>query len=166
MRFLMALVRHGGVRPDEQGEGDSVVAVFVRTSDAAAAALDAHRELSELGLAVRMALHTGEAELRGKSNYFGSTIIRCARLRAIGHGGQILVSDATRTLIGDHPPEAGWLRDLGWHRLKDLGRPERVWQLCPREGASTSRRSRRSTPSGTTSDSVDGVGRTAAERQR
>lgn len=128
------VVRHGGVRPDEQGEGDSVVAVFVRASDAAVAALEAHRALSELGLAVRMALHTGESDLRGSSNYFGSTIIRCARLRAIGHGGQILVSDATRTLIGDHPPETGWLRDLGSHRLKDLGRPERVWQLCPREG--------------------------------
>ena len=58
------VVRHGGARPDEQGEGDSVVAVFVRASDAAAAALDAHRALTELGLAVRMALHTGSPNAR------------------------------------------------------------------------------------------------------
>jgi hypothetical protein len=79
---------------------------------------------------VRMAVHTGEAQLRNESNYFGSAVIRGARLRSIGHGGQVLVSDATRLLVGDHLPDGSWWRDLGSHRLKDLGRAERVWQLC------------------------------------
>jgi class 3 adenylate cyclase len=128
------VVRHSGERHAEPGESDSVVGVFVGVRDAVAAALDAYRVLTELGLAVRMALHTGEVELRGTGNYLGSRVIDCARLRAMGHGGQILVSDATRTLIGDRPTEGAWFRDLGSHRLDDLGRPERVWQLCAREG--------------------------------
>ena len=78
---------------------------------------------------VRMALHTGEIRLRDAGNYFGPTIIRCARMRAIGHGGQTLISDATRDLVVDSLPEAAELRDLGLHRLKDLGRAERIWQL-------------------------------------
>ena len=93
-----AIAAHSGQRPVEQGEGDSVVAVFVRATDAVAAAVDAQRALAGLGLGVRMAVHTGEIELRDEGNYFGPTIIRCARLRAIGHGGQVLVSDATRTV--------------------------------------------------------------------
>ena len=125
-----------GVRPVEQGEGDSVVGAFSRASDAVAAALDAQRALAAedwpagVALRVRMAIHTGEAQLRDEGNYFGQTVIRCARLRAIGHGGQVLVSGATAALVGDRLPEGASLRDLGPHRLKDLGRPERVWQLA------------------------------------
>ena len=93
------VVRWGGVRPIEQGEGDSIVAAFSRATDAAAAALDAQRQLlEELGdrFRVRMALHTGEAQLRDEGNYFGHAVIRCARLRSCGHGGQVLLSHTTR----------------------------------------------------------------------
>ena len=130
-----AVASHGGVRPIEQGEGDSVVAAFSRASDAVAAALDAQRALAAepwpdgVNLRVRMAIHTGEAQLRDEGNYFGQAVIRCARLRAIGHGGQVLLSDVTAGLVRDRLPEGAGLSDLGTHRLKDLGRPERVWQL-------------------------------------
>ena len=96
-----AIAAHAGVRPVEQGEGDSVVGAFSRASDAVAAAVDAQRALAEepwpdgVRLRVRMAIHTGEAQLRDEGNYFGQAVIRCARLRAIGHGGQVLVSEAT-----------------------------------------------------------------------
>jgi predicted ATPase/class 3 adenylate cyclase/DNA-binding CsgD family transcriptional regulator len=126
---------HHGVRPVEQGEGDSVVAAFARASDAVAAALDAQRALvgeawpEAAPLRVRMALHTGEAELRGEGNYFGPAVIRCARLRAIAHGGQVLVSQPTADLVEGRLPEGAALVDLGSHRLKDLGRPEQVFEL-------------------------------------
>ena len=129
------IAAHGGVRPVEQGEGDSVVGAFSRASDAIAAALDAQRAFAaepwpEGGvLRVRMAIHTGEAQLRDSGNYFGQAVIRCARLRAVGHGGQILVSDATAGLVADRLPAGVELVELGVHRLKDLGRPERVRQL-------------------------------------
>ncbi|MEY2449378.1 MAG: hypothetical protein QOH79_2854 [Acidimicrobiaceae bacterium] len=130
-----AVSLHAGVRPVEQGEGDSVVGAFSRASDAVAAALDAQRAFAEESwpaggeVRVRMALHTGEIRLRDAGNYFGPTIIRCARIRAIGHGGQTLISDATRDLVVDALPDGAELRDLGLHRLKDLGRAERIWQL-------------------------------------
>ncbi len=130
-----AIVLHGGVRPVEQGEGDSVVGAFSKASDALAAALDAQLAFAEEPwpaggeVRVRMALHTGEVRLRDAGNYFGPTIIRCARMRAIGHGGQTLVSDATRDLVVDVLSDGAELRDLGLHRLKDLGRAERIWQL-------------------------------------
>jgi class 3 adenylate cyclase len=91
-----AITGHHGVRPVEQGEGDSVVGAFSRASDAVAAggrraACVEQRTLArEASLRVRMALHTGEAELRDAGNYFGRAVIRCARLRAIAHGGQIV----------------------------------------------------------------------------
>ena len=130
-----AVAAHGGVRPVEQGEGDSVVAAFSRASDAVAAAVTAQQLLGAepwpdgVALSVRMAIHTGEAQLRDDGNYFGLTVIRCARVRACGHGGQVLLSDVTAALVSDRLPEGSALIDLGLHRLKDLGRPERVWQL-------------------------------------
>ena len=127
-----AVVRWGGVRPIEQGEGDSIVAAFSRATDATAAALDAQRQLlEELGdrFRVRMALHTGEAQLRDEGNYFGHAVIRCARLRSCGHGGQILLSHTTADLVADRLPDSAALQDLGEHRLKDLHRPERVFEL-------------------------------------
>jgi predicted ATPase/class 3 adenylate cyclase/DNA-binding CsgD family transcriptional regulator len=126
---------HGGIRPVEQGEGDSVVAVFTRAADAVAAALDAQRRLeaevwpTSAPLRVRIALHTGDARRRGESNYVGPAIVRTARLRAIAHGGQVIVSSATRDLVVDDLEERTGLVDLGSHRLKDLARPEHVWQL-------------------------------------
>jgi predicted ATPase/DNA-binding CsgD family transcriptional regulator len=131
-----AIRAHRGVRPVEQGEGDSVVGAFGRASDAVAAALDAQRALvceawpEGAQLRVRMAVHTGEAELRGEGNYFGPAVIRCARLRAIAHGGQVLVSQPTADLVVGRLPEGASLVDLGSHRLKDLGRPEQVFELC------------------------------------
>lgn len=136
-----AVSSHGGVRPQEQGEGDSIVAAFGRASDALRAAADAQRGLAEeaervqpVGLAsplrVRMAVHTGEAQMRDEANYVGQAIIRTARLRAIAHGGQVLVSQAVRDLVVDQLGDRVELLDLGVHRLKDLARPEHVWQLA------------------------------------
>ncbi|MFZ0668139.1 MAG: hypothetical protein WAM97_20500, partial [Acidimicrobiales bacterium] len=130
------MARHGGYLPLEQGEGDSVVGVFATASDAVEAAFEILKEIEEESwptpspVKVRLALHTGEAELQAGGNYHGRTIIRCARLRAIAHGGQALVSDSTRNLADDRLPAGVSLRMLGVHRLKDLGRSERVWQLC------------------------------------
>jgi predicted ATPase/class 3 adenylate cyclase/DNA-binding CsgD family transcriptional regulator len=127
--------RHGGVRPVEQGEGDSVVAAFARASDAVAAALEAQLALSAqawpsgLELRVRIALHTAEAQLRDEGNYFGIALSRCARLRAIANGGQILLSRAAHDLVVDRLPDGVALVDLGTHRLRDLGRPEHVFGL-------------------------------------
>ncbi len=125
----------GGVRPEEQGEGDSAVAVFVRASDAVACALDLQRALRSeqwpegVDVRVRVALHTGEAVLRDARNYTGPSIHRCARLRAIGHGGQTLLSRSTCELVAGALPDGVSVRDLGAHRLRDLARPEQVYQL-------------------------------------
>ena len=84
---------------------------FSRASDAVAAAVTAQRcsaaEQWPEGcrLAVRMAVHTGEAQLRDEGNYFGSAVIRCARLRSCGHGGQVLMSDVTAALVADRLPD-------------------------------------------------------------
>jgi predicted ATPase/class 3 adenylate cyclase/DNA-binding CsgD family transcriptional regulator len=128
-----AIAAHAGFRPVEQGEGDSVVAAFARASDAVAAAVEAQRALArepwtKEPIRVRMALHSGEAEARD-GRYAGTTVIRAARLRAVAHGGQTLVSRATAELVGDALPEAVELIDLGSHRLRDLTRPEQVFQV-------------------------------------
>src|SRR6202050_3280823 len=126
----------GGVLPEEQGEGDSAVGVFVRASDAVACALDLQLALRSepwpegVDLRVRVALHTGEAVLRDARNYTGPSIHRCARLRAIGHGGQTLLSRSTYELVAGGLPDGVSVRDLGAHRLRDLARPEQVYQLC------------------------------------
>ena len=99
-----------------------------------AAARAAQQALSEEdfssvdGLPVRMALHTGHVEERD-GDYLGSTVNRAARLLAIGHGGQVLVSQAAADLVQDSMLPESDLRDLGAHRLKDLTRAERVYQL-------------------------------------
>ena len=81
-------------------------------------------------LRVRLGVHTGDVMRRDEGNYVGPAIIRTARLRNLAHGGQTVVSEATRELVADALPEGVSLRDLGVHRLKDLSRPERVFQLC------------------------------------
>src|SRR5947207_6840001 len=130
-----AVGRHGGVRPVEQGEGDSVVAAFARASDAVAAALEAQRALAAqvwpegLDLRVRIALHTAEAQLRDEGNYFGVALSRCARVRAIAHGGQTLLSRGVHDLVVERLPDDASLVDLGTHRLRDLGRPEHLFAL-------------------------------------
>jgi predicted ATPase/class 3 adenylate cyclase/DNA-binding CsgD family transcriptional regulator len=123
------IATHGGVRPVEQGEGDSFVAAFARASDAVAAALELQRApLAPIRL--RIGVHTGEVQLRDEGNYAGSTINRTARLRDLGHGGQTVLSGATEELVVDRLPPDAWLTDLGTHPLRDLPRPERVVQLC------------------------------------
>jgi predicted ATPase/class 3 adenylate cyclase len=130
-----AIALHGGVRPLEQGEGDSVVAVFTRASDALVTALDVQRAFHSEGwpegasLRLRIALHTAEAQLRDEGNYFGQAVNRCARLRAVAHGGQVVLSRTARDLALDRLPEYAELTDLGVHRLRDLGRPEHVFGL-------------------------------------
>jgi class 3 adenylate cyclase len=123
------LAAHGGVRPVEQGEGDSFVAAFARASDALAAALELQRApLAPIRL--RIGIHTGEVQLRDEGNYAGPTINRTARLRDLGHGGQTLLSGATEPLVLDRMPDGAWLTELGAHPLRDLPRPQRVVQLC------------------------------------
>jgi predicted ATPase/class 3 adenylate cyclase len=123
------IAEHGGVRPVEQGEGDSFVAAFARASDAVACALDLQRApLAPVKL--RIGLHTGEVQLRDEGNYAGSTINKTARLRDLAHGGQTVLSAATQELVEDRLPEDAWLIDLGTHSLRDLPRPVRVAQLC------------------------------------
>ena len=131
-----AIERHGGYRPPDQGEGDSTFAVFEHSTAAVACALEFQRAVlsdawpAGIRLLVRMALHTGEVELRDdRQNYYGLAISRGARLRSAGHGGQTLVSEATATLIAGRLPTDAGLRDLGLHRFKDLSTPERVFQL-------------------------------------
>src|SRR6476620_12484878 len=85
---------HDGVRPVEQGEGDSFVSAFARASDAVAAALELQRApLAPIRL--RIGVHTGEIQLRDEGNYAGPTINRTARLRDLAHGGQTVLSGAT-----------------------------------------------------------------------
>jgi predicted ATPase/class 3 adenylate cyclase/DNA-binding CsgD family transcriptional regulator len=123
------IAAHDGVRPVEQGEGDSFVAAFTRASDAVAAAVELQRApLAPIRL--RIGVHTGEVQLRDEGNYAGPTINRTARLRDLGHGGQTLLSGTTEDLIADRLPADTWLTDLGTHALRDLPRPERVAQLC------------------------------------
>src|SRR5271167_4072407 len=102
------IAEHGGVRPVEQGEGDSFVAAFARASDAVACALDLQRApLAPIKL--RVGLHTGEIQLRDEGNYAGPTINRTARLRDLGHGGQTVLSATTEALVVDRLPADTWL---------------------------------------------------------
>jgi predicted ATPase/class 3 adenylate cyclase len=114
--------------------GDAFCAAFARPEEAVAAILYAQRALGAEdfspidGLRVRAAVHTGTADERD-DDYFGPAVNRVARLLAIGYGGQVLVSGVTTDLVqGALPPQAS-LRDLGEHRLRDLARPEQVYQL-------------------------------------
>ena len=129
-RTLAELVSaHHGVRPVEQGEGDSFVVAFTGTSDAVACALAL--QLAPLApIRLRIGVHTGEVRLRDEGNYIGPAINRAARLRELAHGGQTVLSGITSDLVVDLLPDGAWLNDLGIHPLRDLPRPERVVQLC------------------------------------
>ncbi|MEB3983105.1 LuxR C-terminal-related transcriptional regulator [Mycobacterium sp. 663a-19] len=123
------LAAHGGVRPVEQGEGDSFVVAFARATDATACALELQRApLAPIRL--RIGVHTGEVQLRDEGNYVGPTINRTARLRDLAHGGQTVLSGTTEDLVVDALPADAWLTDLGRHELRGVARPERVVQLC------------------------------------
>ena len=114
--------------------GDGMMAVFSSAAAAVGACLTAQRDLAAEPwgptgpLRVRMGLHAGEAATRS-SDYFGPAVNRTARIMAVGHGGQVLLSAAAAALATVRLPEGAGLRDLGSHRLKDLGRPERLFQL-------------------------------------
>jgi predicted ATPase/class 3 adenylate cyclase len=128
-----AIERHGGFV--FKTVGDAFCAVFPTALDALESALAAQRTLlseawgDEIGaLSARMALHTGAAHERD-GDYFGPPVNRVARLLSAGHGGQVLLSSSTQELVRDHLPPQTHLRDLGERRLKDLSRPERIFQL-------------------------------------
>jgi predicted ATPase/class 3 adenylate cyclase len=137
-----ALARHDAILREAVGAhgghlvkttGDGVHAAFATAHDAVDAALDAQRALTEepwgaAVLRVRMGVHTGEAEFR-EGDYFGGVLNRAARLMSVAHGGQTLVSHVTAELVEDSLSARMGLRDLGEHRLRDLSRPERVFQL-------------------------------------
>jgi predicted ATPase len=112
--------RHEGVEVDTQG--DAFFVAFSRATDAVTAAAEAQRGLAGGPVRVRMGLHTGEP-LRAEEGYVGFDVHRAARIAAAGHGGQVLLSQATADLAGVD------VRDLGLHRLKDLSAPERLFQL-------------------------------------
>jgi predicted ATPase/class 3 adenylate cyclase len=117
-----AFSRHGGVEVDTQG--DAFFVAFARAGDAISAARDAQEALAAGSVRVRMGVHTGEPALTDEG-YVGMDVHRAARIMSAGHGGQVLVSEATRQLL-DATVE---LRDLGDHRLKDLTAPQRLYQL-------------------------------------
>jgi len=114
--------------------GDSVLAVFQTAGHAAECALEIQKNFASeswpdgLELKVRVALYAGEAQLRD-GHYFGPALNRCARLLAACHPGQILLTKATESMLAVEVPPDAALQDLGVHYLKDLARPEQVFQL-------------------------------------
>src|SRR5439155_9044485 len=120
-----AFVHHGGIEVDTQG--DAFFVAFSRAKDALAAAMQAQQALADTPIRVRIGLHTGEPVVTDEG-YVGIDVHRAARIAAVGHGGQMFLSQSTRELCG---PEG--LRDLGLHRLKDLTAPERIFQLGDRD---------------------------------
>ncbi|HEY3063226.1 MAG TPA: adenylate/guanylate cyclase domain-containing protein [Chloroflexota bacterium] len=124
--------RQNGSVVKSKGEGDSVFAVFHHARDAVNAALIVQIALgmeqwpTSKPISVRMAIHTGQVDLRD-GDYYGPTVNRCARLRALAKGGQVLISGVTAQLVRNQLPSGAGLSDLGTHQLKDLAAPERVW---------------------------------------
>jgi predicted ATPase/class 3 adenylate cyclase/DNA-binding winged helix-turn-helix (wHTH) protein len=115
-------------------KGDGFHAAFPIAGQAVGAAIQAQQLLNHeawpapITVRVRMAIHSGQCEERD-GDYFGPAVNRVARLEAIAHGGQVLVSGTCADLLNDAPEQTVSLRNLGVHRLKDLGRPEHVFQL-------------------------------------
>jgi len=120
------------VRP--RGEGDSRFLVFERARDAVRAGLAIQQSLRAEAwktpnpICARMGIHTGEGKFQ-KGDYYGSDVVRCARLRSIAHGGQTVLSRSTYDLLGDDRPGNLDFLDLGKHRLRGLKQPEHVFQL-------------------------------------
>jgi class 3 adenylate cyclase len=126
---------HGGVVVTSRGEGDSFFAVFPGAVSAVEAAGACQLRLQEeawpegAALRVRMGLHTGEARARGSDRIDHAPINRCARVKAAGHGGQVLVTQATRGLVEGRLGGGFGLKRLGEFRLRDLAEPELIYQL-------------------------------------
>jgi len=127
-----AIGAHAGT--EVSTEGDAFFAVFPSALNAVSAAAEAQRGLAATAwpegssVRVRMGLHSGEGRLGG-DNYVGLDVNRAARIAAAGHGGQVLLSEATRALVAQDLPGGLRLRDLGEHRLKDLALSVRIFQL-------------------------------------
>jgi class 3 adenylate cyclase len=127
-----ALAANGG--HELRTEGDSFFIVFDSALQACAGAATVQMKLQENAwpdgaqVLVRIGLHTGEATLVG-NEYLGLDVHRAARVASAGYGGQVLVSETTRALVDHALPDGLALKDLGVHRLKDLARPERLYQL-------------------------------------
>lgn len=133
-RILRAATEERGGR--EVGTvGDAYFAAFPRASDALRAAVEAqrgiqaHRWPGEAAIRVRIALHTGEP-LSADLGYVGMVVHRAARICAVGHGGQIVVSRVTRDLVEDDLPPGVTMKDLGHHRLKDMAHPQHLFQAA------------------------------------
>ncbi len=127
-----ALAAHGGREVDTQG--DAFFAVFSSLRGCVVAVLQMQQALQDHAwpggerVRVRMGIHCGEAA-RTPAGLVGLEVHRAARVAAVGHGGQVLVSESAAVLVRDGLPPGAALADLGVHRLKDLGRPERIFQL-------------------------------------
>lgn len=127
-----AVADHAGQEVDTQGEGFFVA--FRRAKDAVAAAVAAQLEHTShdwpegAEVCVRIGIHTAEPELT-PDGYFGMGVHRAARICAVGHGGQILLSRSAAGLVDEDESPGLEVRDLGEHLLKDLDRPERIYQL-------------------------------------
>lgn len=123
---------HGGVEVDTQG--DAFFVAFPRATEAVTAALSAQLALAAhpwpegTEVRVRMGLHSADARL-APTGYVGLGVHKAARICSAAHGGQVLLSEVTRSLLGDDLPPEARLLDLGAHRLKDLAQPERLFQL-------------------------------------
>ncbi len=127
-----AFARHGAV--EVSTEGDAFFVVFRAPAGAIKATVEAQRTLHQEAwpqnapVRVRMGLHTGEG-VRGGDNYVGLDVHRASRIASAAHGGQVLISDATRALVEQALPDGVSLRDLGRHRLKGLPRVEHIYQV-------------------------------------
>ena len=127
-----AFERRGGYEVGTEGDGFFVT--FATADDAVGAAIDAQRRLEshqwphDRPVRIRIGIHTGTPAIVG-ADYVGLDVHRAARISSSAHGGQIVLSDATRALLSSAGPDRFELRDLGEHRLKDLGRPERLFQV-------------------------------------
>ena len=125
---------HRGMPIRPRGEGDSRFAVFPQADDGVRSAVDILQKLAggfsdlPVALKVRIGMHTGTADLR-LGDYYGSTVNRCARIRALGHGGQLLLSQVIAEIVRDDLPQGTSLVDMGTHQLKGLSRGEQVFQL-------------------------------------
>lgn len=128
------VARHGGTVVRRRGEGDSFFIVFSNVINAVEAACTIQSALmaepwpEATPISVRMALHTGEADFRD-GDYYGPDVNRCARLRAVARGGQTLLSGAVADVVRDALPEGASLHYMGEQRLRDITKPERVYQI-------------------------------------
>jgi predicted ATPase/DNA-binding CsgD family transcriptional regulator/class 3 adenylate cyclase len=121
--------KHGGVRSRIGGAGATPIGVFASALDAVAAGI-ALQQAAGTERPIRVALHSGPVTAVETGGHGGPVVERAARLLEVAHAGQVLLTDATYDRVVDHLAGGATLRHLGSHRLKDLGAPERVWQLC------------------------------------